>query len=248
VRARDLQWDACLNVRDLGGLPTEDGGWTRFGAYVRADCLERLSEAGWQALADYGVRTVVDLRLDEERGPSLPHGVPLAFVHRPLVPDFGHPDWEELNALSLGSVLPDSTRLVYLEFLERYRERFGRAVSAVAEPNGDGAVLFHCMGGKDRTGLMAALLLRVAGVERDAVSTDYALSERNLDALHRRWIADAADERERELRTRVAAAPAEAMRGVLDWLEASYGGAAGYLRTAGVEEGELDRIRSRLLE
>ena len=74
MRSRDLAWEGCLNVRDLGGHPTEDGGETRFGAYVRADNLERLTAAGWQALIDYGVRTVVDLRLAGERGDAPPAG------------------------------------------------------------------------------------------------------------------------------------------------------------------------------
>ena len=70
--ARDLLWDGCLNVRDLGGHPTEDGGETLFGAIVRADSLERLREAGWRALVEYGVRTIIDLRLDEERNGGVP--------------------------------------------------------------------------------------------------------------------------------------------------------------------------------
>jgi protein tyrosine/serine phosphatase len=244
--SRALLWDGCLNVRDLGGHPTEDGAETRFGTYVRADNLERLTEAGWRALVDYGVRTVVDLRLEEERETAPPAGLPITALHCPLVPDFGHADWEEINALSLGAVPPDSTRLVYVEFLERYRDRFGSAVSTIATADGGGAVLFHCMGGKDRTGLVTALLLRVAGVEREAVAADYALSGTNLQALHDSWIAASADARERELRIRICATPAEAMLAVLETLDERYGGAEGYLRAAGLGDRELDGICSRL--
>jgi protein tyrosine/serine phosphatase len=248
VRSRDLFWDGCLNVRDLGGHPTEDGGRTRFGSYVRADNIERLTENGWRALVDYGVRTVVDLRLEEERGVSPPAELPLVTLHRPLVPDFGHPDWEELDALSLGSFSPESTRIVYLEFLERYRDRFGEAISTIASVGDGGALLFHCMGGKDRTGLITALLLRVAGAERSAVAADYALSGRNLEAMHAAWIAAAADERERELRVRIAATPAEAMLGVLRTLDERYDGVEGYLRAAGVGDPDFAAVRTRLRE
>jgi protein-tyrosine phosphatase len=246
MRSRALLWDGCLNVRDLGGHPTEDGAETCFGAYVRADNVERLTETGWRALIDYGVRTVVDLRLEEEREAAPPAGLPITAMHCPLVPDFGHPDWEEINALSLDAVPPDSTRLVYVEFLERYRDRFGNAVSTIATADGGGAVLFHCMGGKDRTGLVTALLLRVAGVEREAVAADYALSGTNLRALHDSWIAASADARERELRIRICATPAEAMLAVLETLDQRYGGAEDYLRAAGLGDRELSGIRSRL--
>jgi hypothetical protein len=65
--SRDLTWDGCLNVRDLGGLPTADGGETRSGAIVRADSVQQLNKAGWQALVDHGIGTVIDLRGDHER-------------------------------------------------------------------------------------------------------------------------------------------------------------------------------------
>jgi protein-tyrosine phosphatase len=248
VRSRDLVWDGLLNVRDLGGHPTEDGGRTRFGVYVRADNLERLTDAGWRALVDYGVHTVVDLRLAVERGAAPPPDLPIVALHRPLVPDFGHQDWLEINTLSLGAVPPESTRLVYLEFLERYRDRFGDAVSAIASAGGDGAVLFHCMGGKDRTGLVTALLLRVAGVDRESVASDYALSGTNLQAVHEEWIAGALDDDDRELRIRISATPAEAMLGVLATLDERYDGVEGYLRAAGVGDRELANIRLRLRE
>jgi protein tyrosine/serine phosphatase len=233
-------------VRDLGGHPTEDGGETCFGAYVRADALDRLTEAGWSALVDYGVRTVVDLRLAEERTAATPDGLPIVALHRPLLPDFGHPDWAETNGLSLDAAPSEATRIVYVEFLERYVERFGDAISTIATADEDGAVLFHCMGGKDRTGLVAALLLRLAGVEREAVAADYALSGRNLEALLEAWIAAAEDDGDRELRVRISATPAEAMLGVLESLDDRYGGVEGYLRAAGVDDAELARIHTRL--
>ena len=242
----DLLWDGCVNVRDLGGQPTEDGGETRFGVFVRADNVERLTEAGWQALVEYGVHTVIDLRLEEERTGSVPDGLPLDLIHRPLLPDFGHPDWNEINALSLDTTPPASTWVVYIEFLERYRHRFGEAVATIAEADGQGTVLFHCMGGKDRTGLVAALLLRLAGAERDAVADDYALSGKNLAELHARWIAAATSDEDRELRIRISMTPPEAMLAVLETLDEQYGGVEGYLRAAGVPARDLAGIRARL--
>jgi protein-tyrosine phosphatase len=143
--------------------------------------------------------------------------------------------------------LPESTRVVYLEFLERYRDRFGDVVGAIASADDDGAVVFYCMAGKDRTGLIAALLLSVAGVDRRAIAEDYALSAENLRPMLDMWIETAGDEDERALRARIGAAPAEAMLSVLDALDEQYGGTEEYLRGAGVTEGQLGRVRTRLV-
>ena len=192
--------------------------------YVRADNVDRLTDAGWRALVEYGVRTVVDLRFADEREADPPVDLPIVSIHTPLVPNLSHPDWSEIHALSLAVELPESTRVVYVEFLERYRDRFGHVVGAIASADDEGAVVFYCMAGKDRTGLIAALLLSVAGVERPAIAEDYALSGENLRPLLDMWIETAGDDDERALRTRIGAAPAEAMLGVLDTLEVQYGG------------------------
>jgi len=246
VRERDLLWDGCLNVRDLGGHPIEGGGQTSYGAYVRADALDGLSDAGWRALVDYGVRTVVDLRRADERTADWPHDLPFVALNRPLTPAFD-PEWESITRRAMIVDAPESTRLAYIQFLERYRTGFGEAVTTIAAADGEGAVLFHCMAGKDRTGMVAALLLTIAGVDRDAIAADYALSGLNLRAALDSWIAQADDDEDRTLRARIGAAPAEAMAGVLDTLDDRYGGADGYLRAAGVDAGLIDRVHARLV-
>ena len=84
-RSRDLVWDGLLNVRDLGGHPTEDGAETRFGAIVRADSVRQLSDEGWGALVDYGIRTVVDLRGEQELEADPPAEVPIEVLHVPFM-------------------------------------------------------------------------------------------------------------------------------------------------------------------
>jgi protein-tyrosine phosphatase len=246
VQRRNLDWEGLFNARDLGGHPLEGGGETRFGAYVRADNVERLTAAGWQALVDYGVHTVVDLRYASERRDGPPHDLPVRSLHRPLVPDLHAEGRNEINALALSLEPPDSTRAVYLEFLEHYRDRFGEAVAAIASADGRGAVLFHCMGGKDRTGLIAALLLSLAGAARRSIAADYAVSADNLRPVLEAWIDAAEDDADRTLRTRISASPAEAMLSVLDTLDERYGGPEPYLRGAGVEPALLARVRERL--
>lgn len=244
---RHLVWDGCANIRDLGGHPTEEGGTTAFGAVVRADSIRRLSESGWAQLADYGIGTIVDLRFHDELAADPPFEVPVDVIHVPVLPDPASSHWIEIQAISEAA--PDAaagTTAVYLEFLERFSDGFALAVSAVAGAV-EGGVLVHCMAGKDRTGLVSALLLRLAGVPVDEVAADYAVSERNLTGISGPWIAEAADERERERRRRIAATPAAAMEAVLTELDRR-GGAEGYLRDAGVSDADFDLVRARLLE
>jgi protein tyrosine/serine phosphatase len=133
----------------------------------------------------------------------------------------------------------------YLDFLERYRDRFGRAVAAVADA--EGTVVVHCVGGKDRTGLVSALLLRLAGVDLDTIGADYAASGRNLQPRLAAWIEDAPDEVERAKRVLLSDTPADGIVRVLEEIESRYGDVAGYLRAAGLTEDQLDRLRERLV-
>jgi len=246
VNERVLAWDGCLNVRDLGGLPTEDGGRTRLGVVIRADTIRQLSVRGWAALVDYGVRTIVDLRFRSELEADPPRDLPVDVVHVSVLPDRDSPHWREIETISAAA--PDdagATSAVYLEFLRRFQRDFARAIEAVAQAP-HGGVLVHCLGGKDRTGLVAALLLRVAGVTAAAIADDYALSAANLEPRDGPWISAADDERERARRSRIAASPRKAMLDVLAELDRRHGGAVGYLRDAGVSRSALEAIRARL--
>ena len=245
---RALSWDGCFNVRDLGGHATHDGRTTRFGAVVRADSVRLLSDAGWAALLDYGVSRIVDLRFHSELEADPPRELDVDVVHVPLLPEQDDAEWKEINAVN--DAAPDAetaTRGVYLEFLERRRPQFGAAVAAVAEAP-EGTVVVHCVYGKDRTGLVVALLLRLAGVGLDEIAADYAETERNLAERTQEWIDEAQDEAERERRERIARTPPEAMAGVLEELERRYGSVRAYLRAAGVEPEALARATTRLVE
>jgi protein tyrosine/serine phosphatase len=247
-RSRDLVWDGCLNVRDLGGLPTADGGETRFGSIVRADSVHLLSDEGWRALVDHGVRTVIDLRGDHEREDDPPAELPVEVVHVPFM-EADEQEWDEIAAeLERANETTDdvaATRDAYLIFLERFRANVAAAFEAVARAP-EGAVVIHCVGGKDRTGLLSAFLLHVAGVADDEIAADYALSEERLLTRHQAWFDAAETDEERERLRRIAQCPAEAMSSVLTELERRHGGVDGYLRDVGVAEADLTRARARL--
>jgi protein-tyrosine phosphatase len=248
-RSRDLIWDGLLNVRDLGGHPTEDGGETRFGSIVRADSVRQLSDEGWETLVEYGVKTVVDLRADEELEADPPAALPVEVIHVPFI-ETERSDWQaiqgELDAAREAA--PDvatATRDVYLIFLERFNRNVAAAVRAVANAP-EGGVVIHCAGGKDRTGLLTAFILHLAGVGTDEIAQDYALSEERLRTRHEQWLAQAQSEEERERLKRMSQTPADSMKGVFEELERRYGSVEEFLRRAGLTDDELARARARL--
>jgi protein-tyrosine phosphatase len=241
-----LSWEGCFNVRDLGDHPTEDGSITRHGVVVRADTIHALTDAGWQALVDYGVERVVDLRFNDEREADPPRELAVEIVHVPLLGaadrDGAYFDYlnERLDTLDGASYLKWS----YLDFLDRFRANFAAAVGAVAEA--EGTALVHCFGGKDRTGLVCALILRLAGVSLERIDADYALSGVNLVPFDERWIAEATDEVERQRRRRLTGSVPGVMLHVVGELERDHGSVVRYLVESGASEAELAGLRARL--
>lgn len=236
-RPRTLSWSDCVNVRDLGGLPTRGRDPTRFGAIVRSDSPHRLTPDGRRALEEYGITTIVDIREPHERardGIAFADGGPVRTVFVPL-----H------DQASLAAIRGIDGRLAYnVTMLEHARANLAAAVRAIAAAPA-GAVLFHCAVGKDRSGIVAALVLAVAGVESDAIAGDYATSEERLTPLRDEMLATADPARRDGLRT-MWGAPRADMLGTLACLEERHGGAARYLATAGVGDAELARVAERL--
>lgn len=231
-----------------GRILTSTVVWTAGGRIVRADSVRQLSQAGWRALVAHGVRTIVDLRFDEERQDDPPGELPVDVVHVSLFGELDESWWREIDARAgaAGDTVA-ATRLVYAEALERNHAEVAAAVAAVADAR-PGAVLVHCVGGKDRTGIVSALLLRLAGVAADDIAADYAQSAEYLAPRHDAWLRGAADDAERERLRRIAATPAESMKLVIESLESRHGSTAAYLRAGGAADETLARARARLLE
>ncbi|GAA0331928.1 tyrosine-protein phosphatase [Actinoallomurus spadix] len=221
-----LEWDGAVNARDLGGLRTGDGRVTRSGALVRSGMLDRLTARGWSELMAYGIRTVIDLRDDGERTVLPPF--PLTGVHVPLDDTADTAMWELIKSGDL-----DGTPLYYPIFLERKAERCVEAVRAVAHA-APGGVLVHCAGGRDRTGLVSMLLLLLAGVLPEEIVADYELSNRYMALNAPRYCT-------LNVLARHGTTEREAVLAVLDALDA-----AAYLRDAGLRDGEIQAVRSRL--
>lgn len=176
---RHLDWDGCFNVRDLGGLYTSDGRKIRRGAIVRADSLDRLTPDGWRALTSYGIRTIIDLRNDEERcanPPDRPANVTTA--HIPLDDTADNRLWDYIRDNEL-----DGHPLYYPYFVQQKPQRCAAVLAAIAQAR-PGGVVIHCNVGRDRTGLITLLLLTLAGSSPDDIAADYELSATRLPALY----------------------------------------------------------------
>ncbi len=215
---RHLRWDTCYNARDLGGHATDDIATIRWGALVRADSVGRLNAQGRAALEAYGVRTIIDLRLPvearDEPSPFIGHAA-IATQELPLDPND--------RLVSKAVIAHKETGLSYTAamnaaYLSTHQTQIATIMRAVADAP-DGGIVVHCHAGRDRTGLIVALLLGIAGVPAATISADYALS---------------------------FSAVSETMDATLAHIESAYSGIAAYLHAIGVTEDEIARIRHRL--
>jgi protein tyrosine/serine phosphatase len=242
---RHVPFSAAFNARDLGGLPTTDGHTIRRGQIFRADGIHRLPEDDVDRLRALGIRTVIDLRTTGElqvAGQLRADGV--SVVHLPIIRETWDPE---------RIVVSDDP----VEFLvERYLEMLdegGPAISATFEllaSSDRRPLVFHCSAGKDRTGVVAALLLSVLGVHDDVVADDYASSAAAMTKLVQ-WIAtnrpEAIDAMNRQPKAMLEC-PGAAMHQLLDEVRARYGSVEDYLIGSGVSPGALDAVWIALRE
>jgi hypothetical protein len=234
---RDLDWDGCFNVRDLGGLRTSDGRVTRWGAIVRADSLDRLTPVGWSALKAHGIRTIVDLRNDDELGNSadtLPADV--NFTHVPL------DDLADASFWGYWASGPQfGTPLYYRPFLERKPERCAAAIAAAARAD-PGGVVINCGGGRDRTGLVTLLLLALVGAEPDEIASDYELTYERMRLLY----AELGEEDQGPMIREYLTHEKTSARGIILDILATMDVKSSLL-AAGLTHDEVSAIRTRLL-
>src|SRR5258708_16224605 len=169
--ARRIALPGTLNLRDLGGYPTSDGGTVRWRTLLRSDALHRLDDTGRATLAGIGLRTVVDLRTDEEaaQAPSALDGTGARGFRVPL-----------FRAEDLGD-LPPALAAIYRPMIDDRGAAIAEAVGRLS-PGGARPGLIHCSAGQDRTGLGLAPVLELIGVPDEIIAADYALSAGNLDA------------------------------------------------------------------
>jgi protein-tyrosine phosphatase len=242
---RHVDFEACFNFRDLGGYGTADGRTVAWGRLYRSDMFHRMTEADRTRLRELGLRTVIDLRStnEVERWGRFDHHE-VDYHHHPLfeegataLPPISGPDHPE----------PVNPAAMYLLFADEGAASLARAFTVLAE--GDHPAVFHCAAGKDRTGVLAALLLVALGVPEDDVVDDYQLTE--LAAVRQaEWLARHEPETVAEMERMPAwirASRPYVMRAFLAGLGDAHGSPGGYLSDIGVEPAVITTLRNRLL-
>jgi protein-tyrosine phosphatase len=224
MNERVLAWEGCNNVRDLGGLRTSDGRMTRFGAVVRSDTPARLTAQGWAALYAYGIRTMITLRTHGMTEYELDVTPPYSNIVTVQAAIEDVTDKEFVQKWASTELW--STPLYYQDALRRWPERHAAAISAIARAS-PGGVLFHCIRGNDRTGILALLLLALVRVTPEDMIADYELSP---------------DPERDELLARQHSSVRDALLGALAGLNID-----SYLRMGGVSQADLAAVRQRFL-
>lgn len=234
---RRIELGGTLNLRDLGGYPVARGGFVRWRSLLRSDALHKLDSAGLATLSDLGLRTVVDLRtqLEAETAPSALGGLQVQLAHISLLSG----DMQSL---------PLELEAIYRYMITECGDAIGAAIKELCAVEAMPA-LVHCSAGKDRTGVVIALVLASLGVPDQVIAADYALSSVYLDPDRTPAIGQVqastglGDDLTRQLMT---SPPALILDG-LAWVRAASGSVDGYLLEHGLEPADLAELRAALI-
>jgi len=241
---RHIRLEAAFNVRDLGGYATAQGMATRWRSLLRADALHEVTNGDVDTLLALGVRTVIDLRSASEI-----HGQPSLLAARD---DVRYHHISLFDGLAPADAMFRERGLIdlserYIAAVENCRPALLRVATAIADAD-EGIVLFNCTAGKDRTGIVAAMLLSLVGVSSDDIAADYALTgalaaplmQRLKERAIRRGLEEAAAER-------LLSSERTAMQAFLSHIDERHGGFEKYLGGAPVPQDVLARLRERLV-
>lgn len=244
---RLVRLDAVHNFRDIGGYPTADGRTTRWGKLFRADGLYRLTPADIEVIRGLGLRTVIDLRTAaelEERGTFPVQHHPVQFHHVSVITN----TWTADDAEGEHDEA-DFLERAYLSILDEGEERLAEALVKLAEPGALPAV-FHCAAGKDRTGLLAMMVLGCLEVLPEYIVADYAMTAAGMQRM-RDW----ARREQPELFERLSSGPVifsssvpEAMRRMIAHVSEWHGSIPGFVRALGVPDDVVQHLRAELLD
>jgi protein-tyrosine phosphatase len=249
---RHVDFEACFNFRDLGGYPTAHEGHLRWGTLYRSDTLHRLTVADVEVFRALGLRTVVDLRSSTEIDQYGRLGISDAGLTWHNVPMLDNVKLAPRDPSDPPLVLPpeeSSPGEGYVRIAEEFAASIASTFRILAGEDALPAV-FHCTSGKDRTGIVAALMLDVLGVADEVIGADYYLTEAAQDRSTP-WI----EQHEPEFAAFLAQIPPERraprperILDFLDGLRSRYGSVPEFLTRSGVPERQLNILRARLVE
>jgi len=231
-----LPLKGSYNTRDLGGYPTFDGNATRFNQFLRSDEVGYLDKDDIEFLKEYGVKTVIDLRTENELDQ-----IPNPFENEPSI-RFHH---ISLLSQSMIQEMTENFNTVsmdinYVNTLEKEKRSIAKVLKVIHDSE-DGCVLFHCSAGKDRTGLIAMLLLGIAGVDHQDIITNYEPSFANIShnpRVNKMIMRDVPP---------MMLSNYTFMQKTLKHIDYKYGSIKDYVKSLGFIHSEINQIRNRLI-
>lgn len=238
---RHIPLEGTYNIRDLGGYTTQDGYETNWKTMLRADSLGEMTPEAQQELIDYGVRTIIDLRGDSELETEpnpFANSDQVRYLNIPLLP---HTDSTNPNDM------PNDLLTLYKHILDDVQDKLLKVMQALLADDVFPA-LVHCTAGKDRTGVVSALLLDLAGVPDNTIAEDYALTGQylkpKLDKIREQAVAAGRDIAAFE---NLLLSEPEAMIATLSYLDEKYGGSASYLNHIGLDVTQIRKLRTTMV-
>ena len=249
---RRLPVDGMCNIRELGGFSTADGTPTNYRRFVRCEVPRFITRKGLSFLQEYGVRASIDLRGARELG-----RLPSPLSSEPWVKYLHAPVYNE--QVAAGSAVKRPNRFVkwpemYIEMADQHMDWVKRVFELLANACGEGAVMFNCTTGKDRTGIISALLLGLAGVHHADIIADYCVSEVYMRPVYMELLKTMPPSVNPDGSTSpltvddpfFKTAP-ENMAALLEHLDSEYGGIYPYLTRCGLSEDTLSTLKNALV-
>ena len=253
IPQRHLDLEGAYEIRETGGYPTKDGRQTRWRTLLRSANLDKLTPESQEALVDYGIRTVIDLRMvrDLERAPDVFARSPrVTYRHHDMVGDDLYSEMVNTTSIrGLGPYIGRWSHETILKILDRRHFQICATLATLAEPGGLPAIV-HCSAGKGRTGLIVGLILSLAAVPAETIAEDYALTAAS------RWRRRVQEQPSSEAAERGTAwekflqdcCPPSAMLKTLELLEHRYGGVEAYVKDGGLTDEQILRIRTAVVD
>lgn len=238
---KPLKLEGTENLRELGGYETKDGKMTRNKVYLRSDSTNNLSEKDTKFLLEYGVTMVIDLRstIEVKENPS-----PFANMENIKYENISMLDG--FQSMIAGRGMPKSMFEVYKNLLDDGKEDFFKIFKLIL--NNGGIVLFNCTAGKDRTGVLAMLILELAKVKDEIIIQDYSESEKNLVNFIKKQKEFFHKIGEIKIPEYFLGSKREDMEKTLEYLHENYTNGREYLKKIGLSEEELNTLNKRFVE
>ncbi len=227
MNCRRYRLDQVANFRDLGGYACDEGV-TKYGVIFRSTALNKATKQDIEQIERLGVRTVIDLRFPSETR-ELPDrlGEQMEYINCSLM---GSTRLEQLDIVNSSVVETKTLYRMYRLMLRNGQKEIRKALEVVADA--DGAVLFHCAAGKDRTGILAMLILSCMGVDREDILVDYQCSSTYIT----------------KFTTDISGSNIYNMKKVLEWIDKNWGGVPEYLQHIGAQSETIQKIRSKFVD